>query len=207
MEDTAVGFDSSDGDETLETARLHMDIAAIAVGCGFTRSVAIQVGVGNDGHTRYRNLDTGAVMENYHFISHRRLSHGGDGTVIANADLLHHFVDVQFARTFRHLLDRLSVNIGGQSLLNQGVCCWYNDNATGPPHSVRNVPWVLAGNAGGFLRSGQYVELTPGNTQPNHARLLNTIGSAVGLRKANGDYIDDFGEAGLSKAPLPELMT
>jgi hypothetical protein len=207
LAEQAPGFDSTDGDETLQTARLHMDIAAIAVACGFTRSVAIQVGVGNDGFTRYRNLETGALMENFHFLSHRRLSHGGDGEVIANADLQHHYVDVHFARTFRHLLDKLSEwpMPDGGTLLDRGVSIWYNDNASGPPHAVRNVPWILAGGAGGFLRTGQYLELTPGNTTPNHGRLLNTIGSAVGLRKSDGAFIDNFGDPSLNRSVLDEM--
>ena len=39
-----------------------------------------------------------------------------------------------------------------------------------------------------------------------HARLLNTIGSAAGLRKTSGDLIDDFGDASLPRAPLGELI-
>ncbi len=46
-----VGFDGIDGDLVLDAARAHMDVAALAVACGFTRSVAIQVGNGNDGLT------------------------------------------------------------------------------------------------------------------------------------------------------------
>lgn len=207
LAEQAPGFDSTDGDETLQTARLHMDIAAIAIACGFTRSVAIQVGVGNDGFTRYRNLDTGAVMENYHFISHRRLSHGGDGEVIAGADLQHHFVDRHFGRTFKHLLDKLAEwpMPDGGTLLDRGLAVWYNDNASGPPHAVRNVPWILAGGAGGFMKTGQYVELTPGSTAPNHGRLLNSIASAVGVRKDDGSPIDDFGDPALDRSFLDEL--
>lgn len=209
LEGAAPGFDSSDGDETLETARLHMDVAALAVACGQTRAVSIQVGVGNDGFTRYRNLDSGSLMENYHFISHRRTSHGNDGNVIPDAARLHHFVDVQFARTFKHLLDKLSSfpGAGGGTLLDRGIACWMNDNANGPPHSISNVPWIIAGSAGGFLKQGQYLEIAAGDRSPNHARLLNTLGSAVGLRKADGGFIDDHGDPGLSKALLTELRS
>jgi hypothetical protein len=71
-----------DGDGVLLAARLHMDVAALAVACGYTRSVAIQVGNGNDGSTRYRDPDTGNLMENFHFVSHRRQSDGADGAII-----------------------------------------------------------------------------------------------------------------------------
>jgi len=207
LDGLAAGFESNNGDEVLAATRAHMDIAALAVACGYTRSVAIQVGNGNDGNTRYSNLDSGQEMENYHFISHRRQSHGSDGAVIANSDLLHHYVDRHFAMTFRHLVSRLSEYVmpDGQTLLQAGFSCWYNDNSNGPGHSTRNVPHVIAGSAGGFLRQGQYLQLEGGDVT-NHARFLNTLGSAAGLRDGGGDLISDFGDPGQDRTPLPELM-
>lgn len=205
LDGAAAGFESTNGDEVLAAARAHMDVAALAVACGYTRSVAIQVADGNDGRTRYRNLETGQEMENYHFISHRRLSHGSDGAVISDSDLLHHYVDRHFAQTFAYLLQRLSEYTmpDGQTLLQAGFSCWFNDNGNGPGHSARNVPHVIAGSAGGFLRQGQYIQL---EDVTNHARFLNTLGSAAGLRDANGDLISDFGDPAQDRTPLPELM-
>ena len=206
LENLAPLSNSSDGDEVLETARLHMDVAALAVACGHTRSVAIQVGNGNDGDTRYRNLDSGQPMERYHYLSHRRQSHGADGAIIANSDLLHHYVDVQFARTFRHLVQRLDAYQmpTGRTLLEHGVAIWYNDNSNGPPHGSRNIPWILAGSCDGYFKQGEMVELNDGGV--NHNRLLNTIGTAVGVRKANGDPLDDFGEPGTQGGLLSEVQ-
>lgn len=197
---------STNGDEVLAAARLHMDVAAIAIACGATRSVAIQVGNGNDGNTRYTDAN-GRLMENYHYISHRRLSHGSDGAIISNADLQHHQVDRHFARTFRHLLERLDAYVmpSGMTLLQHGLCAWFNDLGNGPGHSHRNVPWILAGSAGGFLRQGEYIRVG-GRNEENHARLLNTIGTAVGLRSAGGGALQDFGDPALNRTILPELM-
>lgn len=47
--------------------------------------------------------------------------------------------------------------------------------------------------------------LTPGSTTPNHGRLLNTIGTAVGLRKSDGAPIDNFGDPSLNRTPLDEM--
>lgn len=208
LENASPGFDSTEGDEVLETARLHMDVALAAVACGYTRSVAIQVGSGNDGATRYRNLDTGETMENYHYLSHRILSHGANGAVIPEADVLHHYVDVHFARTFGHLVGRLAETeaASGQSLLHHGVAVWYNDNSNGPPHSVRNVPWVLAGAAGGRLRQGVMVDMGVDSNQPNHARLLNTIGTVVGVRTPGQDQLVDFGHPDRERGVMDQLL-
>jgi len=201
-------FDSTNGDEVLATARLHMDVAAAALACGWTRSVAIQVGAGNDSNTRYRNLDSGELMENYHYLSHRIFSHGGNGEVIPDSDRLHHFVDRQFAQTFSYLLDRLEAYEmpTGESLLHHGVAVWYNDNSNGPPHGIKNVPWVLAGSAGGKLRQGQMLDLSPGSNDANHCRLLNTLGTVVGLRTPGMDILNDFGDPNREKGVFGELL-
>ncbi len=200
------GDGSEDGDNVLATVRLHMDVAVLAVACGYTRSVAIQVGNGNDGSTRYRDPTTGVQMENFHFVSHRRQSHGDDGSIIAGSDLLHHRVDVQFAQAFKYLLDKLSAyTVPGGSLLEAGMAIWVNDLGNGPAHGAGNCPVIIGGSAGGVLRQGEYIRIGGGDDS-NHARVLNTIGSAAGLRKSNGEPIDDFGDSGQDRSVVNELL-
>jgi hypothetical protein len=206
LDGASAGYDSDIGDEALSALRTHMDIAVLGVACGYTRSVAMQVGSGNDGSTRYTNMETGQLMENYHYISHRRLSHDSTGSVIPNSDMLHHYVDRHFAQAFNYLLDKLAAYPvpSGENLLDCGVSVWYNDNGNGPGHSSQNVPFILAGSAGGFLRNGEYIQASGG--EGNHAQLLNTIGSAVGLRNAAGEFLDDFGDPASPKGVLSELL-
>ena len=198
---------SNDGMDLNAVVRLHMDVAAVAVACGYTRSVAIQVGNGNDGDDRYRD-DAGNLMENFHYISHRRLSHDSTGAVIANSDVLHHQVDRQFARMFKHLLDRLQAYAmpTGGSLLEHGVSIWYNDLGNGPDHSPDNTPFILGGSAGGFFKQGEHIRVTGDDRTENHKRMLNTIGSAVGLRNEAGDLLDDFGDPELQNGVLSDIM-
>lgn len=121
---------------------------------------------------------------------------------------MHHMVDVQFARTFGYLLDRLAAYElpNDERLVDRGVSVWYNDNALGPSHSGDNIPYVLAGSAGGFFAQGEYVEVDGGARKANQGRMLNTLGSAAGLRRADGELIDDFGSPLLDRDPLLELM-
>jgi hypothetical protein len=87
------------------------------------------------------------------------------------------------------------------------MAIWLNDLGNGPAHSSQNCPFVIAGGAGGFLKQGQFVNISGGNRAAvNHARVLNTIGSAAGLRKPDGNLIDDFGDPDLTRTPLSELM-
>lgn len=207
LEGLAAGHDSDDGDQVLAATRAHMEVAALAVACGYTRSVAIQVGNGNDGSTRFYDPDTGQQMENFHYISHRRLSHDSNGSVIPGSDLLHHKIDRQFAQTFRFLLERLQAYVmpDGQSLLDAGVAVWLNDLGNGPAHSARRIPFVLGGGAGGFLKQGQYVR-AGGDGERNHAKMLSKIASAAGVRKENGDLVDDFGDPSLANGLITEAM-
>lgn len=205
---------SDDGFEVMATTKLNMQVAALAIACGFTRSVAIQVGSGNDGSTRYPNLDenngfqeTGSLMaDNFHYISHRRQSHDDSGTPIPNADLLHHKVDRNFARMFRHLLEELAkYDTGdGQTLLNHGLAVWYNDNGNGPGHSSRDIPVVIGGSAGGAVKQGQYLEAT--QDEVNQAKLLTTIAAAVGVRSGAGPLMS-FGDPSLPQGHLSEILT
>jgi hypothetical protein len=197
---------STDGEDVMQIARLHLDVAALAVASGYTRSVALQIGNGNDGSTRYLDPTTGTRMENYHYVSHRRRSHDATGDVIAGADRLHHEVDRIFAGTFRHLLDRLTEypSVSGGSLLERGVSVWYNDHGDGPGHGFYNCPYVLAGSAGGFFKQNELVKLPPGG--PNHNRLLATIASAVGVRGPDGGVLEAFGDARLPSGLLRDVM-
>ena len=134
-----------------EVTEMLVDIAAFAIACGYTRSATIQVGSGNDSG---RYTVNGELLPSYHQISHRIFSDESDGPPIPGAHDKHHEVDKVHARLFRRLLDRFSAYSTDQGiLLDQGVSVWLNDLATGPGHGGDNLPFVLAGSAGGFLRA------------------------------------------------------
>lgn len=186
-------FQAIDGEHT-ESARmeqvvkLQLDLIAFAFASDRARTATLQVGGCND-HTRY--LVDGVEAPPFHYISHRVMSDGGEGEGIPNGEELHHQIDRIHARFFKHLLDRLSAYTmpWGGTLLDSSVNLWTNSVSNGPAHSGDNVPHVIAGGAGGFLRTGLHVE-SEGYT----AKVLNTIISAAGVRKESGDLIDDFGD-------------
>jgi hypothetical protein len=71
IETGSAGFNDPTGDNLLRTVQLPMKVAALAVACGLTRSVVIQVGNGNGGDLRFIDPDSGQLMDNNHDISHR----------------------------------------------------------------------------------------------------------------------------------------
>ena len=200
--DAINGIDGShqDGDRVVEAAELHIEVIALALSCNYTRAVTLQVGTGNDS-TRY--WWDGEQFPSYHWISHRIFADGSDGDPIPDAQSKHNAVDRIHARLFGRLIDRLSAyTTENGTLLDEGVCVWMNDLANGPPHSISNLPYVLAGSADGFLRTGVYVDA--GNAP--HNKLLNTVATAVGLRKSNGEPVDDFGHESLEGGLIDAMI-
>jgi hypothetical protein len=106
---------------------------------------------------------------------------------------------------FRYLIDKLAAypSVGGASLLESGVAVWYNDHGDGPAHGFTNIPYVLAGSAGGFFKQNLYISARGG---ANHNAMLNTIASSAGVRNARGEYLDDFGDPDYTKGVMSELM-
>jgi hypothetical protein len=192
---------AADNDNRLEVARMMMDLIAFAFACDRNRTATLQIGTGNDITRYYVN---GELQNTFHRISHRIDSDGVQGPPIADADRKHHEIDRLFARTFEHLLDRLSMYPGpsGGALLHDCVALWTNDLADGPPHSYGNIPQIIAGRAGGFLRTGYYIDAG----DVTHNKFLNTLLSAVGLRNASGEYYDSFGDASLERGIIAEMI-
>ena len=189
----------------VQTVKLQSQVIALAVACGKTHAVTLQVGNGND-QTQY--TINGQKYERFHHISHRINSDGSDGTAIANADVKHHEIDKLFAGMFKELvatLDARKTPTG--TLLDDGVAIWLNDLSNGPPHSTRNMPYVCAGSCGGALKTGAYVDAGDQATGKyvTHNKFLNTIGAAVGCKNAAGAPLDDFGDPTLDKGQIAKM--
>lgn len=181
---------------------LHSRLIALTFACDLHRTCTFQIGTGND-QTKYY-IDGEKLPYSFHWISHRRQSDGSDGPLIDGADLLHHAIDKKFAGYFLQLLDYLDAQMtpAGHNLLDDCVAVWLNDLGNGPPHAHNHLPYVMAGSGGGFLKTGQYIDVG----SETHNKWLNTVLNAVGVRKEDGSYVDDFGAPGLDPGMLPEML-
>jgi hypothetical protein len=176
-------------DENMEkVVAMQLDLVAFAFASDRVRTATLQIGGCND-HTRY--TIGGAEAPPYHYVSHRAMSDGRGGDPIPDAVRLHHEIDRIHARFFKRLLDRTAAYTlpEGGTLLDSSIHLWVNSVSDGPSHSGKNIPHVLAGGAGGFLKTGLHL-IASGYT----SKVLNTIISAAGVRKPNGDPIDDFND-------------
>jgi hypothetical protein len=152
-----------------DVAKLHMELVALAFACNYNRVATMQWGDGTD-HTVYdvpSNKTLGSW--NFHFISHRVMSDGASGSN-ATAESAHAEIDALRMSTLAHGLDEFKQ----RGLFDKSVVMWTNHIADGPSHSMSNVPVIIAGSGGGYLKQGQYL-----NVKGTNNTLLNTIITAT----------------------------
>lgn len=186
--------------EVEDITKMFMDVIALAFACDLKRAVTLQIGNGND-QTTY-NINGPEYP--FHWISHRIQGDGASGSApsIENAANLHYQIDRLHAQWFKYLLDQLSgYTTDSGTLLDDCVAMWTNDLANGVGHGYRNIPYVLAGSGGGYLRTGQYIDARDtGNRDSDnwvpHNQLFNTIINAVGVGEVAGQPVEDFGHKG-----------
>lgn len=198
------GINPVSGDNYIKVTEMHMDVIALAFACDYSRVATLQMGQGNDG-TQFTipGFRNGEKLPRFHQISHRIYSDGSDGDPIEGAQEMHHQIDKLHARLFRYLLDKLSsYALPTGTLLDQSVAVWTNDLGHGVSHNYENIPWVIAGSAGGYLKQGQYIDAG----RVTHNQLLNTLLNAVGVRKADGSLVDDFGDPSLRPGQIAGML-
>ena len=176
-------------DYRVQICKAHADVLAMSVACGINRVGTLQVGNASDGT---RHTIAGVKVSAFHKISHRVDSDGGTSAPeLKDAHRIHHEIDKIHGGIYMHLLDALASYQGANgNVLEQGMAVWTSQLSTGD-HGKDNLPWLMAGNAGGFFKTGQYVD----TGRDKHNVILNAMRNALGERKGNGDLVDDFGDA------------
>jgi hypothetical protein len=137
--------------------------------------------------------------------SHHALSHESDSNTAAQNQLV--LINQWYASQVSALITQLkAVPENGGTMFDNTVILWGNELGIGNVHTHTNVPWMLAGSAGGYLKTGQAVTLPSGqyNGGPGtpHNRVLVTICQAMGLANVTA-----FGTAKYcTGGPLTQLM-
>jgi Protein of unknown function (DUF1552) len=179
-------------DENFRTVgELQMDLAVRALSCGATNVVTLSWS-----HTvsPARLLETGIKR------AHHDVSHYGEP-------------DSQSAREFvimkRWLMERFASLIqklantpeAGDSLLDHTLVVLVSELGDSNRHDHQRVPFVLAGRAGGALKTGRLLDYRGTNQGENepHTKLLVSIANIM------GSPIDSYGFTGKGTGPLPGL--
>jgi len=156
---------------TDEMVGLHMSLVAMAFACNYRRAASLQWGDPYD-FTVYDVPSNGRQWK-FTYISHRVQSDSAVGSDYSDplAAQAHAEVDAVRMQTLAAGLDHFKA----RGLADRCVVMWTLNYAEGPSHSMANVPHIIWGSGGGFLKQGQYVDAA-GTT---NNRLLNTLLSAA----------------------------
>jgi len=170
---------------------LQIDIMALALACDHTRVATMHFDRGAAGPIfRWDGMQ--------HEYSHHKLSHGkvrddcfGDSTEDGCADVdgyeaMLTEIDRWHMSKLARLLERLEsyVEEDGRTVLENSVIMYTNELSDGKDHSFMDLPYLLAGSAGGVLRQNAYVPLGPEGYDDEaapHNKLLNTIVNVMGI--------------------------
>ncbi|HVR20944.1 MAG TPA: DUF1552 domain-containing protein, partial [Polyangiaceae bacterium] len=180
-------FDTRAMDNYPTVGKLQMDLMLLAHTCGMTRVSTFM----------WANADS---WQYYPWIGvneeHHELSHAGDDDTAANEKLV--TINRWHAEQIAYLLDALATRreVDGSFMLDNTLLLWGNEIGAGNSHTYKNIPWVLAGGAGGFLRTGRYLQY---GDRP-HNDLLVSACHAMGMTD-----VTSFGIPGVCTGPLANL--
>ena len=97
-----------------------------------------------------------------------------------------------------YLLGRAFQRIGYDKEQAHSLVLWANELSHGKDHDFRDLPFVIAGSAGGYLKSGEYIKVTAQADTKNdadapHNKLLTTLCNGMGVPETH------FGDPGLGE--------
>jgi hypothetical protein len=171
----------ADDENTMsEVSRLQMDLVAAALSCDLTRVASIQYSTGFN-HIRYPWLDS---LGDGH-----ALSHSGDSDTAAWAEITAR--QTWHASELAYLMQKLdAIPEGDGTVLDSTLIVWGNEISKGNSHSLSDIPYLLAGSAGGAIKTGQFLEFTGVSSN----QLLLTILRAYGFTGATFGHPDHAGD-------------
>lgn len=156
-------------------SKLQLELAALAFACNLNHVATLQSGDGLD-QTHY-DVPSNARGWSFHHISHEIQNDGsaGDDPLAVQA---HVEIDRLRMETFAHGLRQFDAH----GLLDKTVVLWTNQFSEGKIGSFSDLPYILAGNPYGRLRSGQYIQC---NNNYN-GELLTTVANVLGVDRLIG---------------------
>lgn len=168
------------------TGELMLDLLALSLACQRTHVATLQWSrsVSNVRFT-WLGIDR----------SHHELSHLPDSDERAQAELTR--INTWYAERFAGLIDRLKrYEVEDGTLFDHSLLLWSNELGKGNVHSREQAPYVIAGSAGGALRTGRLLRY-PATTPHNDLllSLLHTLGiedTSFGKPEWCTGPLDDF---------------
>jgi len=172
-------FDPEANENVPVITRMQIDVMVAAMACNLTRVGTFVYQQGND----WKVPTWLGVSAKHHTLTHETTA-------------VPHLVDFyqDTCAQFVYLLQKLdSIPEGDGTMLDNTFVLWGNELGDGRYHRPENIPYVLAGGAGGYFETGRFIDAGG----QDHSRLLVSILHAMGLTD-----IESFGMSGLQTGPL-----
>jgi hypothetical protein len=177
----------SDNAKFPDIGKMQMDLLVMALACDLTRVGSIQFSnsVGGKVHSWL------GITEGHH-----DLSHNGDSDTASQGKLVK--INTWYAEQMAYLIAAMKkIPEGSGTMLDNTVIVWGNELGVGNSHTRRDVPFVMAGGAGGYFKTGRYLKYPSGT---KHNNLLVSLCNAMGLSD-----IKTFGNPAYCTGPLARL--
>ncbi len=176
----------------LTVGRLQMDLATLALSCGATRVASLMF---SHPVSPTHIKETGVALGNHD------ASHYGEPTSATARD----FVTLKryFMEQFVYLIEKLDATPDGTgTLLDNTLVFLCTELGDSNRHDHDNMPFVLAGGAGGALEMGRSLKFNGKNAGQNepHTKLLVSIANAMDVD------VDSYGYAGHGTGGLTGLL-
>ncbi len=173
-------------DNLPRVVKLHLDTIVAALACNLTTVATLMFGFET---TSFVPVFLGADTD-VHVMSHW---FPGDARQPVYTKTLR-----WIAQQVAYLVNRLDAipEADGKSLLQHSLVLWGSENSDGASHTVNDVPFILAGGAGGNVTPGRFVSYPKSRY---HNDLL------ISLSRALGRPAQTFGEPELCTGPLDRL--
>lgn len=159
-----------------EISRAHLDLLASALACDLTRVASVQYSTGFN-RIRYPWVDDQGEGHS--------LSHSGD----SNTEAWEYMTGRAewHAGEIAYLMDLLAeIPEGDGTVLDNTLIVWGSEVSRGNSHSLNDIPYLLLGNAGGKIRSGQFLEYD----SKSNCDLLHAIVAAFGVTQETFGHPD-----------------
>jgi hypothetical protein len=173
-------------------SRVMMDLTVDAMKCGLTRTACYSLYDSNAYHAFFSWLNAinpnfenagGPPVGGYPLAHFHAMAHGHTSEP---ATTMYRDANRWLVEQFAYLLGRLTseAELDG-NMLDNTLVLYVDSLANGAGHTVTRLPWILAGNANGYFRSGRHVAL-PSDTAPNG--LFVSIAEAMGVPPPGGVF-------------------
>jgi hypothetical protein len=175
-----------------------MRLIQTAFACDLTRVVTFNMEAIPDELSGYTSGAFGST--DMHDLIHKVAAPGDSTSKNPDAISVVKRFHTEYAKQFAKLLGYLAAipESDGSSVLAHTIVLWCGEIAEGG-HDLHQLPWLIAGQGGGTVRTGRYLKIPRTPKSRGHNDLY------VALANAMGSKITTFGTASVCQGALPGL--